>query len=101
MAGSLLKRSFSVAIPKESYLNEGEVTARVINVITSIRSSPPCVHPNSYYVRDLNFDSMIRNELVGKLSNEFCVPISDDVADSITISVAGTIKYFASHPKAR
>ncbi len=93
-------RSLST-IPSAAFFSEEEIAPRVLSVIRSIRSCPDTVTLTAAYAADLGFDSLDRKDLAGKFSDEFRVPLSTEDADLILTSVGATIKFFASHPKAR
>jgi acyl carrier protein len=100
------KNTFSVAkrfvssVPAGSYLSLAEVTERVITITKQIQSCPDNVKVDSYFTRDLDFDSLIRKSLNQSYGDEFRVKVSPKDAESF-LSVDDVVKYFASHPKAR
>lgn len=96
---SIVKR-FASSAPAGSYLPLAEVTERVITITKQIQSCPDVVKVDSYFTRDLDFDSLIRKSLNQSYGEEFRVKISPKDAESF-LSVDDVVKYIASHPKAR
>jgi acyl carrier protein len=90
----------AVEAPAGSYLSSNEVSARVLEVLKSVKSCPADVTFEHNFASDLRFDSMIRKEIINKVSDQFCVPIS--AADSEKFVNGGAIaQYISKHPKAR
>lgn len=95
-----VRRAASSSAPQGSFLTAADVTARVLNVVKTIRSVPPTVSADAKFA-ELGFDSMIRKELWTKFEDEFCVEVPPQDAERAFVSVADVSKYFSSHPKAR
>ena len=89
------------SLPAQAYLKEDEVIDRVLKVVKTIRYCPPDVSVKSTYAKDLNFDMLLRKELAGKLSAEFCVPLAEKDTEKMLISVESTVQYLIKHSKAR
>jgi acyl carrier protein len=96
----VVNRGFATGPPAGSYLSKAEVTARVLDVVKTIRSVPPTVTSDASF-SGLGFDTLIRKELWAKFEDEFCVEVPQKDADAQFVSVEGVVNYFAGHPKAR
>ena len=56
--------------------------------------------PAAAFTADLGFDASHRQELIQKLSEEFCVKIDPQSAENMT-TIPAALAYFQAHPKAR
>ena len=83
-----------------SFLSSSDVGPRVMAVIKDYKYSPDVVNENVHFVKDLEFDSMLVQNLINKLGAEFCVDIPSKDAQNID-SASSAINYFSTHPKAR
>jgi acyl carrier protein len=83
-----------------SFLNAGDVAARVVNVVKSSKFSPHEVKLSDNFVENYGFDSLLRKDLNDKLSREFCVSVPENVADRF-VTVQSVVDFFSTHPKAR
>jgi len=99
-AASLSSTASAASVPAAAFLPKAVVTARVIEVVKSVRSAPRTVEVGDHFVATYGFDSLIRKDLVAKLEAEFCVTVPSKDSDSL-LSVTETVAYFAGHPKAR
>jgi acyl carrier protein len=90
----------STSLPVGCLLPREEVQQRVEQVVRSIKSAPKIIAPNSYFVADLGFDSLIVRDVISRLSEEFCVDVPSASADRF-VSVGAAVDFFAAHPKAR
>ena len=96
-----IRKVFFSTKPSKCFLNKKVVTQRVHNVLTNLGASPNLDNIDyGHFVSNFQLDSLKRQELVLKLSEEFCVhtPTSDYTS---LMSVDSAIDYFSSHPKAR
>jgi acyl carrier protein len=82
-----------------AFLKEDEVTGRVLTVLKTVKFVPSTVNAETKFA-DLDFDSLLKKDLIAKLSAEFAVKIPDEVTDGFH-SVPIVVKYFSTHPKAR
>jgi acyl carrier protein len=98
-SGKIVVRNFSAQPFAGSLLPVDHVTDRVVKVVKTVKFAPPTVNPNTQF-SDLEFDSLLRQDLNEKLAAEFCVKVPQEVAEGFT-SVAAAVNYFSSHPKAR
>ena len=89
-------------MPQVGFLSKPEVLCRVLGVVSSFRNAPPTstIAENASFTTDLGFDCMRKEELVGKLEKDFCVPFPAGKADSYS-SVDSVVEYFSQHPKAK
>ena len=96
------RRMLSTAadVPAACFLPAEQVSARVIDVVRSFKAAPPTVSASSSFVPDLGFDSMMVNDLIGRLGAEFCVDVPASAADSF-YGIKEATAFFTSHPKAR
>lgn len=83
-----------------SFLNGGDIAARVVNVVKSSKFSPHEVKLSDNFVENFGFDSLLRKDLNEKLSKEFCVTVPENAADRF-VTVQAVVDYFSTHPKAR
>ncbi len=98
-SGRVAFRNFSAQPFAGSLLPVDHVTERVVNVVKSVKFAPPTVNESTNFA-DLEFDSLLRQDLNEKLAAEFCVKVPQEIAEGFT-SVSAAVKYFSSHPKAR
>jgi acyl carrier protein len=88
------------SVPSGAYLPKTDVESRVLNVIKSMRSVPLTVSADDHVVGDLKFDTMLRDELTERLSEEFCVTISKSENEKF-LYINDMIAYLSTHPNAR
>ncbi|KAK9868287.1 hypothetical protein WJX84_004213 [Apatococcus fuscideae] len=95
--------SFSIwrSFAKGTYLDKGDVTERVLNVVKHFEKvDENKVNPNVNFQRDLGLDSLDTVEVVMAFEEEFGVEIPDAEAEKI-LSTNEAIEYIASHPQAK
>ena len=80
-------------------LPSANVSARVVNVLKTIRCVPPSVGASTSF-SELGLDSLHRKDLQSKLEAEFRVELGDKEAAAFQ-SVQDVTNFFAGHPKAR
>lgn len=86
-------------VPSAAFLPSNEVRQRVLQVVSTIRSTPASLSESDHFVADLGFDSIVRKSLNAKLMEEFCITPSK--GDAAFLSVPDAISFFSQHPKAR
>lgn len=90
----------TVEAPAGSYLPKEVVSARVLNVLRTIKPVPENVTLEQNFASDLQFDSMLRRELNTKLSDEFCIHLTGADSDKF-VNGNSVVGFFSKHPKAR
>jgi acyl carrier protein len=60
-------------VPAACYLPVSEVTTRVMDIVKSNRAVPASFTEDSHFVADLQFDSLVRQNLNVLLMDEFCI----------------------------
>ncbi len=86
----------------ETFLDVGEVTERVVNVLKSYEKIDPAksVTVKSHFQNDLGLDSLDVVEVVMAFEEEFVITIPDDVAEKI-LTCEDAIQFISEHPQAR
>lgn len=83
-----------------AFLNPDSVAERVVNVVKSVKFAPKNVELAHSFTADYKFDSQLRQSLVAKLEEEFCVKIPSKASQDL-VTVRSVVDYFSTHPKAR
>lgn len=65
--------SASSTVPAACYLPVSDVTARVMSIVRSTRAVPESMTDDAHFVADLQFDSLIRQNVNVLLMDEFCI----------------------------
>ena len=83
------------------FLNEDEVTARVVSVVKNFaKVDARKVTATSAFAGDLGLDSLDTVEVVMAMEEEFAVEIPDAEADKIQ-SIPEAVSYLAANPNAK
>mmetsp|Transcript_16813 Transcript_16813/g.25223 ORF Transcript_16813/g.25223 Transcript_16813/m.25223 type:complete len:120 (-) Transcript_16813:226-585(-) len=94
---ALAARQFSTA---GTFLDTGEVTARVIDVVGNFEKVDSSkVQPSTTFA-SLDLDSLDIVEVVLAIEEEFALEIPDAEADKMT-SIADAVAFIAAHPQAK
>ena len=97
---SIVARRMSTNTFPGAFLNPDSVSERVVNVVKSMKFTPKNVELSHSFTADYKFDSLLRQTLVNKLEEEFCVKIPSKAAQDL-VTVRSVVDYFSTHPKAR
>jgi NADH dehydrogenase (ubiquinone) 1 alpha/beta subcomplex 1 len=88
------------AAPK-SYLDRGETSERVINVLKKHEKvDPEKVSEDSHFVKDLGLDSLDSAEIICEIEQEFVMEIPNEEAFKLQ-SVRDVINYVCASPLAK
>jgi acyl carrier protein len=82
------------------YLPKPEVLCRILSVVSNVRGAPSKIPENAFFATDLQFDNVLRADLMTKLENEFRVSFPAGKANNFS-SIPSCVEYFSTHPKAR
>eukprot|EP00752_Nemacystus_decipiens_P010292 g9170.t1 len=85
----------------ESFLDKGDVTARILAVVKAFEKVDPTkVSETALFKDDLKLDSLDAVEVVMAIEDEFTIEIPDSEADKI-VGIADAVAYIISHPAAK
>eukprot|EP01039_Chlorochromonas_danica_P016184 gene16184-19116_t len=99
-SSSIVCRRMSTNVFPGAFLNPDSVSERVVNVVKTVKFTPRDIDLSHSFTSDYKFDSLLRQDLIAKLEQEFCVKVPSKVAQDL-VTVRSVVDYFSTHPKAR